>query len=349
MSHVSPVTLRCFRIAKIVQTESRDASLLASYTEVQPILCKDSIFLNGKQVFSCFSVLLLTIIIENLVSDLLDSGRVCYPKNSCYIVNLDDIETFEVFTIMRTFDSFWTGRELLNKLNYRAFDNIERGEADSSLLEFIGNNFFEVFRKQEFSLYSNSTVPIALIKRLKPANLFLFWLSLTKNTKRLLLNPHVNSKNDRNFITKIIEEINSNYHMRNDFMPFIARKYTLKNMYTRAEKYDVNTDVVPTPFQAVLREQSNFHSTYKDALTAGYSTTFFNEFCNTLSNAELMINLLNYTKYHSDAPSVLNLWLNTYVINRQTNALEQAAQIFSNFYEKSIALIKDKFSGISVY
>ena len=28
--------------AKIVQTESRDASLLAIFAEVQPILCKDS-------------------------------------------------------------------------------------------------------------------------------------------------------------------------------------------------------------------------------------------------------------------------------------------------------------------
>ena len=34
---------RCsLSFAKIVQTESRDASLLASFAEVQPILCKDS-------------------------------------------------------------------------------------------------------------------------------------------------------------------------------------------------------------------------------------------------------------------------------------------------------------------
>ena len=90
MSHVSPVTLRCFRIAKIVQTESRDASLLASYTEVQPILCKDSIFLNGKQVFSCFSVLLLTIIIENLVLSIF------FLKSSSLILSPQCHDTFHI-------------------------------------------------------------------------------------------------------------------------------------------------------------------------------------------------------------------------------------------------------------
>ena len=35
--------LRCsLSYAKIMQTESRDASLLASYAEVQLILCKDT-------------------------------------------------------------------------------------------------------------------------------------------------------------------------------------------------------------------------------------------------------------------------------------------------------------------
>ena len=34
-------------VAKIMQAESRDASLLASYAEVQLILCKDTIILWG--------------------------------------------------------------------------------------------------------------------------------------------------------------------------------------------------------------------------------------------------------------------------------------------------------------